>query len=162
MGLCPPTHTVNLTAGRLYLLADFCLKDAPGEIGDLVWCDKDDDGIRDPGEPGIAGVTVNLTCAGPDGTFGTPMMARRVNEAGTAIRVFWDVTSCSGADYNLLWGQLDDVAAYSLDGAECDLGINGVTNWSGVPPFDLYFLIVSDDAAYISGATLSVDGGVVL
>ncbi len=29
-------------------------------VGDLVWFDTDNDGIQDPGEPGIAGVTVRL------------------------------------------------------------------------------------------------------
>lgn len=29
-------------------------------VGDLVWSDADSDGVRDPGEPGIAGVTLDL------------------------------------------------------------------------------------------------------
>jgi hypothetical protein len=46
-----------------YLFADFGY--APtnpflAAIGDFVWSDADDDGIQDPGEPGIAGVTVRL------------------------------------------------------------------------------------------------------
>jgi hypothetical protein len=40
-------------------------------IGDLVWCDTNNDGIYDVGEMGIAGVTVNLQCAGDDGIFDT-------------------------------------------------------------------------------------------
>ena len=32
----------------------------PADIGDQVWNDTDGDGIQDAGEPGIAGVTVNL------------------------------------------------------------------------------------------------------
>jgi hypothetical protein len=32
----------------------------PPRIGDTVWRDEDNDGIRDPGEPGLAGVTVEL------------------------------------------------------------------------------------------------------
>ncbi len=31
-----------------------------GVIGDLVWRDDDGDGVRDPGEPGLSGVAVNL------------------------------------------------------------------------------------------------------
>ena len=43
-----------------------------GEIGDTVFCDGDNDGFQDlPDEPGIEGVTVTLTCAGPDGQIGT-------------------------------------------------------------------------------------------
>jgi hypothetical protein len=37
---------------------------APIEIGNRVWSDIDNDGIQDPGEPGIAGVTVQLTKGG--------------------------------------------------------------------------------------------------
>jgi len=39
-----------------------------GEIGDFVWCDLNNDGIQDPGEPGLEGVVVNLTCTLPDGS----------------------------------------------------------------------------------------------
>ena len=31
-----------------------------GSIGNLVWSDEDGDGVRDPGEPGVQGVTVRL------------------------------------------------------------------------------------------------------
>jgi hypothetical protein len=37
------------------------------EIGDLVWCDDDENGVRDDGEPGIPDVVVNLECVGADG-----------------------------------------------------------------------------------------------
>ncbi len=40
-------------------------------IGDKVWIDADGDGVQDPNELGLAGVTVDLLCAGPDGEFGT-------------------------------------------------------------------------------------------
>ena len=40
-------------------------------IGDTVYADQDGDGVQDPGEAGIADVTVNLISAGPDGVFGT-------------------------------------------------------------------------------------------
>jgi len=46
--------------GDLELLAD----PAPIEIGNLVWEDTDFDGVQDPGEPGIAGVTVELVKGG--------------------------------------------------------------------------------------------------
>jgi large repetitive protein len=38
-----------------------------GAIGDTVWLDLDRDGSRDVGEPGLAGATVTLIWAGPDG-----------------------------------------------------------------------------------------------
>src|SRR5204863_8222008 len=39
--------------------------------GDFVWRDLNVNGIQDPGEPGIGGVTVNLYSAGPDGLGAT-------------------------------------------------------------------------------------------
>ncbi len=36
----------------------------PASIGDLVWYDLDADGIQDAGEPGAAGIAVNLTTVG--------------------------------------------------------------------------------------------------
>ncbi len=87
----------------------------------------------------------------PDGTFGTPMTALRANAAGTAIRVFWDTSTCQGSDYNLLWGRLPIVRFFSLNDAVCDLGTSGVANWSGFSPFDIWFLIVSDDSSGTEG-----------
>jgi hypothetical protein len=40
-------------------------------IGDFVWEDLNANGIQDPGEPGIQGVTVNLVGPGPDGECNT-------------------------------------------------------------------------------------------
>jgi hypothetical protein len=54
------------TSGNNNKNVDFCLvEDAPppGAIGDFVWCDLNNDGVQDPGEPGVAGVVVDLSCA---------------------------------------------------------------------------------------------------
>ena len=48
--------------GDVELLCD----PAPIEIGNLVWLDTNVDGIQDPNEPGIEGVTVTLSCDGTD------------------------------------------------------------------------------------------------
>ena len=42
-----------------------------GRIGDTVWCDLNNDGALQPGEPGIPGVRVDLRCAGLDGVLDT-------------------------------------------------------------------------------------------
>ncbi len=42
-----------------------------GSIGEIVWSDANGDGVRDPSEPGIAGVTLRLVLSGLDGLFGT-------------------------------------------------------------------------------------------
>jgi uncharacterized repeat protein (TIGR01451 family) len=41
-----------------------------GSIGDTVFFDVDADGTQDPGEPGLAGVTVTVVDPGPNGTLG--------------------------------------------------------------------------------------------
>ena len=64
---------VTLIAGQSYLNADFgyTAPAASAVIGDYVWADVDADGIQDPGEAGIGGVTVDLRGPGPDGILGT-------------------------------------------------------------------------------------------
>ena len=55
------------TSGNNNKNIDFCLvEDAPpppGAIGDFVWCDLNDDGVQDAGEPGVPGIVVDLSCA---------------------------------------------------------------------------------------------------
>ena len=56
------SEAVTLAAGEDFLDADFGYVPAAGTavIGDTVWFDDDADGIQDPGEIGIAGVTLDL------------------------------------------------------------------------------------------------------
>lgn len=61
---------LTLADGATDLEADFGYT-GTGAIGDYVWNDYDSDGIQDLAEPGIPGVTVNLTWAGQDAIFGT-------------------------------------------------------------------------------------------
>jgi hypothetical protein len=74
-------YSVTLGVGGENLTADFGYNYNPtpdvngntgtAAIGDRVWLDANGDGVQDPNELGLAGVTVNLLCAGPDGEFGT-------------------------------------------------------------------------------------------
>ncbi|MFN2304786.1 MAG: SdrD B-like domain-containing protein, partial [Anaerolineales bacterium] len=75
--------TTTVVAGEEHLTADFGYNwtspsdtnspdaDSTGAIGDRVWIDADGDGLQDPGEAGLGGVTVDLYTAGADGIFGT-------------------------------------------------------------------------------------------
>ncbi|MFI5294154.1 MAG: C25 family cysteine peptidase [Thermodesulfovibrionales bacterium] len=56
------TSAFNLTAGQSYTSANLGYKPVTGTatIGNFVWSDANADNIRNPGEPGIAGVTVRL------------------------------------------------------------------------------------------------------
>ena len=94
----------------------------------------------------------------PDGTFGSPATASRVDAAGTIIDLTWDVGACVAADYHLLYGDLASVATLALSGSVCDLGISGTHTWTGVPGADLWFLIASDDDAQDEGSW-GTDGG---
>lgn len=49
-------------------------------LGDLVWNDLDGDGIQDTGEPGLAGITVNLT--GTDGAGAAVSMSTVTDASG--------------------------------------------------------------------------------
>lgn len=59
---CRTTARVAAAAGMALAVgaANAVVIDGPEGIGDRVWNDLDRDGIQDIGEPGLAGVTVNL------------------------------------------------------------------------------------------------------
>ncbi|MDJ0665410.1 MAG: SdrD B-like domain-containing protein [Acidimicrobiia bacterium] len=61
--------TLTLPEGTTYPDVDFAYT-ATGSIGDLVWLDLNDDGVQDPGEPGLGGIGVTVTWLGPDGVPG--------------------------------------------------------------------------------------------
>ena len=83
----------------------------------------------------------------PDGSGGSgALTASRLNAAGTSIDVVFDAASCPATAYNLLHGDLADVATYVLGGAECGVGAGSFT-WNGVPGANLFFLVVGTDGA---------------
>ncbi len=56
----PLSVEVSLPVGADFDAADVGVRFQPVSIGDLVWDDLDGDGVTDPGEPGLDGVTVEL------------------------------------------------------------------------------------------------------
>ncbi|MEZ5189797.1 MAG: SdrD B-like domain-containing protein [Schumannella sp.] len=64
------TALVTLAAGASDLDQDFGYA-GTASLGDLVWLDLDDDGLRDPLEPGLPGIVVTARLAGADGVLGT-------------------------------------------------------------------------------------------
>jgi hypothetical protein len=88
-----PHGPIDLGRGIRYLEADFGY--APSDptraaIGDTVWSDADDDGIQDPGEPGIGGVTVELLAdSDSDGNFTELVATTTTADDGTYL--FLDV-----------------------------------------------------------------------
>jgi uncharacterized repeat protein (TIGR01451 family) len=60
-------YTVTVGGGQTNTTADFGYYIKPAALGNWVWFDQNNNGIQDPGEPGISGVKVTLTIAWPNG-----------------------------------------------------------------------------------------------
>ncbi len=62
-GTTDPSSVITVAAEEVILTVDFGYTNADptaGIIGDYLWSDADADGVQDPGEPGIGGVTMQL------------------------------------------------------------------------------------------------------
>ena len=70
-----------------------------GALGDTVWFDRNADGRRNAGEPGIAGVGVFVRWAGPDATFGTgdDVVTHTMTDANGS----WNVSGLSAGHYRV-------------------------------------------------------------
>ncbi|MCP4358804.1 MAG: hypothetical protein GY796_12365 [Chloroflexi bacterium] len=96
------SSSATVTHGQEYSTADFGYNwvsptdsgtppmGATGAIGDRVWIDADGNGVQDPGEAGLAGVTVSLlTDDNGDGVYGgagdNSATTTTTNEAGNYI-----------------------------------------------------------------------------
>ncbi|MBE7556419.1 MAG: DUF11 domain-containing protein [Anaerolineales bacterium] len=62
-GGCNAESLLFLRPGQIDLTRDFGFR-PPRSIGDFVWLDNDGDGVQDPGEPGLSGITITLTTPG--------------------------------------------------------------------------------------------------
>ncbi|MEY2849546.1 MAG: hypothetical protein RI885_2213 [Actinomycetota bacterium] len=110
--------------GRTYVDYDDVTPDTVGieldlaSIGDLVWFDVNGDGVRDAGEPGLAGVDVTVVFAGVDGVFGTPDDETRTTT--TSATGAWLVDQLPGGRYRVTVDSADLPAglapSYDLDG----------------------------------------------
>ncbi len=70
--------SINLQPNQNLTSADFGIRMTaftggnPGSIGDEVFNDRNGNGVRDEGEPGVPNVPLTLTLPGPDNRLGTP------------------------------------------------------------------------------------------
>ena len=64
---------------------------APLEIGNRVWSDTDSDGVQDPGEDGISGVTVRL--------YNSSQHVGRHGCNGRQRRILFRRLDCRGSEY---------------------------------------------------------------
>ncbi|MBK5256351.1 MAG: DUF11 domain-containing protein [Vicinamibacteria bacterium] len=95
------TATFSLVAGQNYLQADLGFQATPGfaAIGDLVWVDANNDQTRNPGEAGLAGITVQLFAdTNADGVPDGAPIATQVTGPGGAY-LFTGVTTNGVLDY---------------------------------------------------------------
>ncbi|MBX7186324.1 MAG: carboxypeptidase regulatory-like domain-containing protein [Vicinamibacteria bacterium] len=95
------TANFNLAAGQTYLQADLGYRAATGTaaIGDLVWVDANNDQIRNPGEAGLAGITVQLfQDTNGDGVPDGAPIATTVTGPGGAY-LFTGITANGTNDY---------------------------------------------------------------
>jgi hypothetical protein len=95
----------------------------------------------------------------PDGAAGTePMTSSRITATGDWISIDWDNASCGTQDYNLIFGNLGGVSTYALLGSVCAIGGTGFYDWQGVPPGDLFFLIVGVEETGVYESSWGTDG----
>ena len=119
---------LDLVAGGVYDSADFGLRAATG-VGDRVWLDLDGDGQQSPDEPGLPGVDLRVTAAGPDGELGTADDVVRTTRTDT--RGAWLVTGLpAGPTEVAVTGGLPGGLRPTADGddaADGDLATPGVS-----------------------------------
>ena len=100
------TDAFDLIAGQAYMDADlgYAAPSDSATIGDLVWSDADEDGVRDLGEPGLAGITVELYLDDGDSIFepGTDdaLVASTSTTAGGSY-LFTGITASGTEDYTV-------------------------------------------------------------
>jgi plastocyanin len=96
----------------------------------------------------------------PDGVSGGPMTVAKLDPAGDALALSWDVTTCAnGADHQLLYGAASSLPAspgeiYFPDGSLCAIGSSPYT-WRSSPDASaemVWWLIVATDGARVEGS----------
>ncbi len=73
--------------------------------------------------------------------------------ASGELRVSWDSTDCTGDDYNLFWGDLDDVSSLTYGGAICGAGNSGRHDFTApaTGSGSAFFLLASEDPSGAEG-----------
>jgi uncharacterized repeat protein (TIGR01451 family) len=98
------TDTFSLAAGQDYAGADLGYQSAPGfaTFGDVAWVDADTNGVRDPGEVGLGGVTLQLWLDNNSNgvvDLGTDTLLTSTTTAPDGSYLFTGVTANGALDY---------------------------------------------------------------
>lgn len=133
---CDSTSTVVIATGQVNLLQDFGYTSTvpAGEIGDRIYQDLNGNGIQDPGEPGIAGIVVQL-CGDLDNINATPPTCR---------------TETTDADGDYLFGD-----GFAGDGTTVDSNDTPVPGTTGTEDYTI--TITNPPAGAVNSA--DPDGG---
>ncbi|MEO1297648.1 MAG: SdrD B-like domain-containing protein, partial [Cyanobacteria bacterium J06636_16] len=112
------TDVFTLAEGERIFRVDAGLIPAVASLGDKVFLDADRDGIQDNGEVGVADVTVELTGAGADGTFGTAddITATTTTDANG----MYAFTDLAAGDYKVTFSNLPEGFEFTTQNAGGD------------------------------------------
>lgn len=98
----------------------------------------------------------------PDGSNvpGTPMRLDKLG--GGSMRVRWDTLGCTAREYNLFYGDLENVANGTYDGALCDLGAAGRADVTipSTASGNVFFVMAAADGQGSEGPHAFTDAGV--
>jgi len=81
-----------------------------------------------------------------------PATALAASAITGGVHLSWGAGACPAPNYHLLYGSLAGVSTYALSGSVCGLGPTGTFDWSALPAGDLWFVVVSDNAATTEGS----------
>jgi subtilisin-like proprotein convertase family protein len=90
------------------------------------------------------------TC--PAGNPPAPATALAASAITGGLHLTWGAGACPAPNYHLLYGSLAGLSTYALAGSVCGLGPTGSFDWSALPAGDLWFVVVSDNAAATEGS----------
>ena len=142
-GVLDGTHTTTLTAAQNRTTEDFGYA-GTSSLGDLVWLDRNGDGIRDlVTEPGISGAQVTVVWFGPDGiqgtaddgTFTTTTNATGAYSVGNLLAGSYRVTVVSGV--------ANALNSYDADGNHDSTAIFAVPNNTAVTTADFGYHVTT-------------------
>ncbi|GHA12145.1 hypothetical protein GCM10008090_22520 [Arenicella chitinivorans] len=146
---CDSTSTVVIATGQVNLLQDFGYTSTvpAGEIGDRIFEDTNANGVQDPGEPGIAGIVVQL-CGDLDNINATPPTCR---------------TETTDADGDYLFGD-----GFAGDGTTVDNNDTPVPGTTGTEDYTITITnppagavnSADPDGGSVNVAQLTLPGGV--
>ncbi|MBW1988177.1 MAG: hypothetical protein JRI97_01385 [Deltaproteobacteria bacterium] len=114
-------YYIDLDAGQFYQGADFGFKPSGAAIGDYVWCDANDNGLQEPGEPGLGGVTVELL----DMSTGSPVVSATMTTDPSGRYLF---TGVSEGGYKVRVADVNFLAGGPLEGYTLTAGLQSSDN----------------------------------